>query len=97
MTQTAELDLSTADRSAALAYYADQLDRGNDPSAKELAELFERTDRWARTIRSKVEAERKAAKAERAAAAAERTAFPPTDPEPATETFRPNPTPFRQT
>ncbi|HEY3561780.1 MAG TPA: DUF2637 domain-containing protein [Kribbella sp.] len=86
MTQTAELDLSTADRSAALAYYAAELDRGNDPSAKELAELFHRTDRWARNIRSEVDAERRAA-AERGAAEAERTAVPLTDLGPATETI----------
>lgn len=59
MTQTAEIPAHEL-RGRALDHYRAELDEGRDPSARELAELFDRTDRWARGIRSEVQAEREA-------------------------------------
>lgn len=67
MTQTAEAPAYDV-KARAQRYYAEALDRGDDPSARELAGKFGHTDRWARGIRAEVNAEREAKAAERAAA-----------------------------
>jgi hypothetical protein len=68
MTQTAEVptltgqelaDMSQQElRAHALRFYAAELDEGRDPSALDLAARYSKTDRWARGIRSDVQAER---------------------------------------
>jgi hypothetical protein len=70
MTQTAEVPTLTAQelsemslpevRAHALRFYATELDDGRDPSALDLAVMYDKTDRWARGIRSDVKAEREA-------------------------------------
>lgn len=82
MTQTVEKPVQY-DRDGALQYYRDQLDAGQDPTAAELAATFGRTDRWARGIRSAVQAERAtvpAAPAEHQAPASTPDPAPSTNP-----------------
>jgi hypothetical protein len=70
MTQTAEVPALTEQelsemsmqevKAHALRFYAAELDEGRDPSALDLAVIYTKTDRWARGIRSAVQAEREA-------------------------------------
>jgi hypothetical protein len=71
MTQIAEAPLANASREEAKAFYAEQLALGNDMSANDLANRYGKTDRWARTIRAEVAAEREAAAGRKAEQRAE--------------------------